>query len=390
MSVLCAVRQKLKAAAKAFGYKGLLPFLYRLYARQPADPNLVVFADNRDRPLPDNFEPLLKLCEERGKTCVVLTGKDFRGIPALIRFIRLYARCGVLFLTDFIAVTDVVPLRPETQVVQLWHACGLGKKWGYAVTSDTWGPGRRIREKYPMYVNQTLVSVSSDDPVLLESYRSAFGCAPETVRALGVPRTDVFFDEAFRKAAAEKARALFPEAAGRKLVLFAPTFRGESIEESYYRLPLRLDAMKEALGEEYALLLRLHPLTRRRAGVSAGDGFVFDTDGKLSMQEALCAADVLITDYSSILFEYLLLNRPIISFIPDLEQYTADRGLFLPYEEMAPGPYVRTQEELVEKLRTVSSWFDPDKQQSYRTRFMSACDGSSTERIYREVFKEQS
>ncbi len=83
----------------------------------------------------------------------------------------------------------------------------------------------------------------------------------------------------------------------------------------------------------------------------------------------------------------MLLERPIISYVYDIDQYISDRGIVDPYDELTPGPYVFTQEDLVEKLATVDEWFDLERTRYYRNEFMSACDGHSTERIFNYVFE---
>lgn len=400
-----AIKKRIKAIVKFIGYKWILPLVYQWYARKPIDEKLVVFADRWDRPMPDNFRGLYEMCKKNGFRCEVLSGESFlhvqqrwerrkEKVKFQYRFIKLFAQCRVLFLADYFPLSDIVTLRPETQVVQLWHGCGLMKKWGYAVTSTGWGTSDKEKKRYPIYVNHTLSTVSSASPVVKEGYRSAFRCDPSIIKPLGSPRTDIYFDKEFHQVAKEKVHSLFPQIGNRKIILYAPTYRGASIARSYINSELDYKGLKKALSDRYVLLTKFHPLM---AGEGLTDSeqleavdFVFDVSKLLKPEEALCAADILIADYSSILFEFLLLERPIVSYIYDIEEYIQDRGLFLPYDQLAPGPYVSTQEELIEKLRTVDDWFDIQRTREYREEFMSACDGHSTERIYRYVFEQAS
>lgn len=396
-----AIKKHVKSVVKFVGYKWVLPLVYKWYARKPIDEKLVIFADHRDRPTPDNFLNMLDLCKKNGFQCVVLSGRPFADkVPKWRRrreklkfhfqFIRLFAQCRALFLVEYFPLAYIVTPRTDTDVVQLWHGCGLMKRMGYAVTSKSWGISPRELKRYPMHTSYTLVSVSS--PGVREGYEEAFRCGMDLVKPLGCPRTDIYFDEEFRQSARQKVRAMIPNIENRKVILYAPTFRGKSIPKSYINCELDYKGLKAALSSQYVMLTKFHPLMASGGLAESGRlqalGFVFDVSKTLTPEEALCAADILITDYSSIMFEYLLLERPMISYIYDIDNYAKDRGLFSPYEQLAPGPYVFTQEELIEKLQTVSEWFDLKKTQRYREKFMSACDGHSTERIYRHVFGE--
>ncbi len=395
---LCSIAKKI---VKFIAYKWVLPLEYKWYARRPIDEKLVVFADHRDRAMPDNFVGLYEMCKRDGYRCEFFSGRSFsKELPKWQRrrekvkfhfqVIRSYAQCRVLFLVEYFPLADIVTPRQGTQVVQLWHGCGIMKRVGYAVTSGSWGMSAREMKRYPMHTSYTLVCISSKGEKVKNGYQEAFRCDPNIIKPLGSPRTDVYFDEAFQKCVKEKVCSLFPEIGGRKIVLYAPTFRGESISRSYIKLDLDFANLKEKLSDRYVIVTKFHPLMAE-GGLSEcdrrqGSGFVFDVSKILLPEEALCAADILITDYSSIIFEYLLLERPIVSFVPDIDEYIEDRGMFFPYDQLAPGPYASTQEELVEKLLTVEDWFDIEKTRRYRQEFMSACDGHSTQRIYDYVF----
>ena len=398
------VRDRIKRVSKYVGYKWILPTVYLWYARRPIEEDLVVFADHREREMPDNFVGLYEMCLKSGYHCEFLSGKSFSSsnpkwmrkklhMQYRFRFMKLYAQSRVVFLVDYFDLADIVKKRPETQVVQLWHACGLLKRWGYAVTSSGWGATEKELKRYPIYVNQTLSVVSSHSMTVKNGYRAAFRCDPEIIKPLGVPRTDSYFNEACVKNARDKIKAVFPEIGDRKIILYAPTFRGKSIPKSYIDHGLDFRTLKNELSKEYAVITKFHPLMVKpglpESGRIMGLGFVFDATHVLTAEEVLPAADILVTDYSSIQFEYLLFERPIISYIYDIDKYVKDRDLFLPYERLAPGPYVFTQAELVEKVKTVDKWFDIEKTQRYKEEFMSACDGRSTERIFQYVFGQE-
>ena len=391
------VRRRTKSVLKLITYKCILPLLYRWWSRKPIDEKLVLFADHRDRPTPDNFLPMIELCEKNGYRCVVLSGRPFSDKlprwtrrPAKVKFqfqfVKLLARSRALFLYDGFPLAFVVQPRPETTVVQLWHGCGAMKMFGYSTLDKAW---RGVTKLYPAHNIYALACVSG--PKAVGPFEEAFRSKPGVVQAIGCPRTDVYFDQKARAAMGKKLRKKFPQLQGKRVVLYAPTFRGNSIAKSHMKLNLVFRQILAQLPDDYVFLVKLHPLTAKSDGISELDriacpGRLFDVSKTLTAEEALCAADILIADYSSILFEYLLLERPIISYIYDIDEYIRDRGLYFPYEQLSPGPYVSTQEELVEKLRTVDEWFDIERTRRYKEEWMSACDGHSTQRVFEAVF----
>lgn len=390
---------RLKRRWNKYLFERLYPRVYQRHAKKPIDERLVVFADDQFSSMPDNFEGIYQRCSQEGYRCELLLQPNYvtarRGwLKAIqqhryrLRFLKLWARSRALFLVDYYRLAYVVQVRPETKVVQLWHGCGAMKIFGYASANKAWGMSAKEMERNPIHINYSLACVSG--PKAIDAFTSAFHSPKGVVQAIGVPRTDIYYDEDFKRTARNKVLKEFPGIGKRKIILYAPTFRGNSLNTSYFNLNMDLKFMGEVLGDRYAFVLKLHPLIRKNgftpAMAKAYEGFVFDATHVLTSEEALCAADVLITDYSSIFFEYLLLERPVISYIYDIKKYTSDRGFFYPYEETAPGPYVYTQGELIKKLQTVEQWFDVERIRRFRHDFMSACDGHSTQRIYEYVF----
>lgn len=391
-----AVRKRLNKVEKYVSYKWILPRVYKKSAREPIDEKLVVFADARDRDMPDNFLGLYAKCKEAGYRCEFLSGRQYsQTLPHWrrkkwkyqIRFIRLFARCKVLFLVDFFPLAYICQPREGTQVVQLWHACGVMKKIGYSALDKPWGMSPKETRQYPPHTTYTLVCASSHRPK--ETFEDAFRCDPDIVKPIGCPRTDIYFDKKFQSEAAKKVRSSIPEIGNRKIILYAPTYRGNNAKKAHTEFMWDIKTIAKELGDEYVLLVKFHPFVKKRMPESQrlrAPGFVFDVTEALKPEEALCAADILISDYSTILFEYMLLERPIISYIYDIDSYIKDRGLYFPYDQLAPGPYVFDSEELLEKLKTVDDWFDIERIRWFKNEFMSGCDGHSTERVFNYVF----
>ena len=109
--------------------------------------------------------------------------------------------------------------------------------------------------------------------------------------------------------------------------------------------------------------------------------FTFDVKKYVDVQELLMVTDLLITDYSSIIFDYAILGRPMIFFPWDLDKYKKERAFYFDYEDFVPGPICFSTEELVEKILSVDKWFDRKKMLEFARKFNNPFDGRASERV---------
>ncbi len=383
----------------------LYPRLYRkACAETPVKPGKVVFLEVRENALSDNCRLLYRALKKRGgyelKTVCLREGIENRKKvrARCLKAIREVADAQVIFVDDSCYFLSSLPMRPETTAVQVWHAAGAFKKFGYSVAELKFGSDRKELERFPVHRNFSYVTVSS--PEVVWAYAEAFHMEDraERIVPVGVSRTDVFFSEAFRKKAAERLHEAVPQAEGRKVVLYAPTFRGKVAEAASPALPdlgLLREAARQGLeaqetAQDVIFLCKHHPFVKKRPPVpEAWKDFVFDVSEEMTIEDLLIVSDVCITDYSSLIFEYSLMERPMLFYAPDLADYHDWRGFYYPYEEMTPGPVVTDSEELARALRGALESFDPGEVRAFRDKFMSGCDGHATERILRLAFGEE-
>ncbi|WP_406727283.1 CDP-glycerol glycerophosphotransferase family protein [Streptomyces sp. GD-15H] len=205
----------------------------------------------------------------------------------------------------------------------------------------------------------------------------------------GYPRNDVYYT-----AGADDIRAIRERlgiAPGRRAVLYAPTHRDY---ETGWVPHLDLAALADRLGEDTVLLVRGHyfydgpasPLTALRRG-----GRLVDVSSYDPVEDLCLAADLLVTDYSSIMFDYANLDRPLVVHADDWDVYRETRGVYFDLTAEAPGPVARTQEELTEIL-TTDAWHDASAAKAravFRRRFCEYDDGRAAERVVRRIFLGQ-
>ena len=298
-----------------------------------------------------------------------------------VEFVKDIATAKYIFTDEASNVLSCVPMRPETIVTQTWHGCGAFKKFGFSTADLIFGLNREQQLKYPFYKNYTYVTLSS--PEVAWAYEEAMNLSdhPEVLKATGISRTDVFFDQKFIADAFEKLHRQMPQSQGKKVILYAPTFRGRVAHgEAPDRLDIRM--FKEALNEEYVLLIKQHPLVRIRPEVPEDcREFAMDVTESMAIDDLLCVSDICISDYSSLVFEYSLFERPMIFFAYDKAEYDDWRGFYYNYEEMTPGPICTENEEMLDYIQHLNTRFDHQQVADFKYKFMRSCDGHATERI---------
>ncbi|MEU3886415.1 CDP-glycerol glycerophosphotransferase family protein [Streptomyces sp. NPDC029041] len=212
-----------------------------------------------------------------------------------------------------------------------------------------------------------------------EMWERAFPSAHETLE-YGYPRNDVYCTASAEDVARVRKELGVPD--GKKALLYAPTHRDYA---TGFETGLDLARFCEAIGDEYVVLLRAHYFYDR--GASRGGGRIIDVTGHRSSEDVCLAADALITDYSSIMFDYANLDRPIVVYADDWDVYRETRGVYFDLMEFPPGRVARTPGELAAVFRD-GSWADESAaslRAAFRERFCQFDDGRAAERVVRRV-----
>ncbi|MGP4024076.1 bifunctional glycosyltransferase/CDP-glycerol:glycerophosphate glycerophosphotransferase [Actinomadura sp. 3N407] len=266
-------------------------------------------------------------------------------------------------------------------VVQTWHGTPL-KRIGFDI-EDVQFANMRYLEKVAKEVPNWSYLISPNafsTPIL----RRAFRYEGEIIET-GYPRNDVLASPD-RDMLAERVRERLGLPPGKRAVLYAPTWRDDNYYgPGKYRLDLRLDLERaaEVLGEDYVLLIRRHPNVVDTVPEVAG-GFVRDVSGYPDIADLFLAADVLMTDYSSLMFDYANTGRPMLFFTYDLEHYRDElRGFYFDFEHEAPGPLLRTSDEVIEALRSIDEVADAyaEPYARFTERFCELDDGKAASRV---------
>lgn len=233
----------------------------------------------------------------------------------------------------------------KTKIVQLWHGTGTIKKLGQSVNE-----GKLARLEYQANQRMTYLIVNSE--YMKKIYQQAFAVDEEKIQVLGMPRTDLMLDVKYQEKSCKSFYQEYPKLKDKRLVLYAPTFRDQEV--GHPSLHLDLKKMAECMPDDTALLLRLHPHVAEsfaRDDWDDYDGKIYNMSEYPQVSTLLFVAEQLITDYSSIVFEYCVLERPMLFYAYDLADFREDgRSFYENYEEYVPGPVCETEDELYQNL----------------------------------------
>ena len=297
------------------------------------------------------------------------------------RLPRLLALADVILLDDYQPVIYRLPPDPRQRIIQLWHASGAFKTVGYSRVGKLGGPSPFWRR----HKNYTAAIVSGQHDV--PYYAEAFGLPEHRVVPTGIPRMDRFFDEEQRAVGRAAARAAFPAIADRRVILFAPTFRGNGPRDAWYAYD-RIDwAGLHAVARERgaAVIVKMHPFVSEVPPIPEPlrDRIIDGTRVPIDVNDLLFAVDLLITDYSSIVFEFSTLRKPMLFFAYDLEEYVASRDFYVPFEEFVPGRIARTFEEVLAAIRDDA--YEQHKVAEFARRHFDHLDSGATDRVIDEL-----
>jgi CDP-glycerol glycerophosphotransferase (TagB/SpsB family) len=335
----------------------------------------------------NSLTPVPSILRETGSESERRGGLPILGLVSAVA--RIYRRSYRVASSRLVIVDDYffpiypVKKRRGVTIVQVWHACGAFKRFGRATLEAEWGADQIFLKWVPIHANYdlTLVSSASIAPI----YAEAFGQSVESISAaFGIPRTDALVPSPRRDAAERAVRERLGLRDGRTTILYAPTFRGADLKGAAAPELLDIAALHRALGSEYRLILRLHPFVKSVIPIPAEVGdFVVDASAEPDANEVMLAGDILVSDYSSIIFEYALLNRPMAFLAPDLAAYERERGFFFDYRSGVPGPVMEETEQLARWIQ--AKQFDLQRVRAFAAASFDVMDGRATERFVSDV-----
>lgn len=317
--------------------------------------------------------------EDKGYEFRYLRRRDTKlGFSFFVKKSYDLARSAYILQDNIFLPMAYIRFSKKVKVVQLWHGTGTIKKFGQSVNEG------RLR-KLEAGANSTITHLIVNSKDTKELYQEAFGISSEKIYLLGLPRTDLLFSLQKKEQYREEFYQEYPGFKGKKIILYAPTFRDKEVKEP--KIEMDITKFLSGLPEEYILILKLHPFVASgfRWEEDKFCGRVWNLSEYNNLTRLLVVSDILITDYSSIIFEYCVLEKPMVFFAYDLEDFSENgRGFYYNYQEYVPGPVCTTTEEMVEIIKNKK--YSLEKVNYFKNKSYEYLDGKANRRLYDTIF----
>lgn len=299
-----------------------------------------------------------------------------------LKYFYLFAKAGIWICDSRLPMYIVKPA--ETVFIQTWHGTPL-KKLGLDM-DDVYMAGETSIEDYKNNFSENTKTwdyLISQNNYSSEIFPRAFDYHKEILE-IGYPRNDVLFrednEEDIRRIKRQMGLPL-----DKGIILYAPTWRDNKyydLGEYKFESSLDFQTLKEEFGDDIIILVKNHYLVVDHIDWGRYEGFVRSFDTNQDISDLYLVSDILITDYSSVMFDYSILRRPIIFYCYDLEEYKDSlRGFYFDFVEEAPGPIVKTTEELIEVLKNYQVKLYEEKYYKFVEKYNHLDDGNASSKV---------
>jgi len=327
---------------------------------------------------PEKYEYLL---ENRNTQIIKFGGREYR---------RALAKSKYWFFNYRVA--DHIYPKKDQVYVQCWHGTPL-KKLGYDLknTNNAMNSEQEIHEKYKLDAKK-FKYILSPSKFASEKFASAWNLVNTNmaykVLEKGYPRNDFLYNYKQDDVSRTVENLKLPK--NKKIILYAPTWRDDQHEVGVgytYKTEVDFDFLRKELENEYIILFRAHYLVANSFDFEKYKGFIYDVSNVDNINDLYIISDVLVTDYSSVFFDYANLKRPMVFYMYDYEKYKDDlRGFYIDIQEL-PGKITKTENELIEAIRETEKFTYSEKYKEFNKKYNYLDDGQASKRVVKECIK---
>lgn len=283
----------------------------------------------------------------------------------LLKLMYHIARSKLVILDSYCIPISLLHHKKELKVIQMWHAIGLMKKAGYASLNTEEGRSLKVAQTLKMHYNYNYAFASSK--ACVDAMSEVFHIDKEKIVIKLLPRVDLLKNKKYQEETKKRIYDSYEILKKKKNILYIPTFRKEETEMS-----LKVKELIDSIDyEKYNLIVKFHP----NSNIVIDNPNVL-TCSSFSSMEMLFVADYIISDYSSIIYEAVILKKPMYFYAFDLEQYEVKRGLFIDYQEEMPGIITSSGEELFQEIEKNN--YDFKKQEQFSKKYLDLSKDSNT------------
>jgi CDP-glycerol glycerophosphotransferase len=283
----------------------------------------------------------------------------------------------------------VLSKRKEQIILSTWHGTPL-KKLGLDI-DEIYSATPLVKMHYVRDASEWNYLISANN-YSTEILRRAFKYTGEVLE-YGYPRNDILYQKDDARSIEIKTGLGIP--LDKKIILYAPTWRDDEyygVGQYKFDLKLELDKLQKELGDDYVVLVRTHYFIADNLDLSRYKKFALNVSYHDEIAELYLISDILITDYSSVFFDFANLKRPILFYAYDYEKYASIlRGFYIDMEEEIPGPLLFTTEDVIDSIKNIDKVSEEykEKYEEFYERFCYLDDGNSSKRISEKVFRKQ-
>lgn len=378
--------------------KGRREFIYkRIFQNRPLKENLVVFESFQGKAYSDSPKYIYEYMHRNNKdyNCVWVLNdaKKIPGSPKTVKRFSLryyYYMARAKYIVSNVRMPNSYIKREGQMYLQTWHGTPLKRLAGDM--ADVHMPGTnsvRYKRNFNRETNKWDYLIAPNQ-YASDIFKRAFWFN-NTMLETGYPRNDVLTNDNHPSIIQHLKKKLdLPK--HKKIILYAPTWRDDEyykVGKYQFSLHLDLERLKEEFGDDYIILLRMHYVIASNMDLTGLEGFAYDVSSYDDVSELYLVSDILITDYSSVFFDYANLKRPILFYTYDIEKYKGQlRGFYIDMETELPGPLLMTNDQVadaIENIDKVSEKYE-ERYQEFYDKFCSWDDGRASEKVVNEVF----
>lgn len=360
---IAAVLNCIYSVFKLFPVKKKITYISRQSHTLPTDFRLVI--REVERRLPEYKQ--ITLIKMIGKSIPEKIGYCFH----MVRQMYHIATSEMLILDTYCIAVSLLRQRKSLIVIQMWHALGAMKKFGYSILDKEEGTSRSFAEAMRMHRNYSYVFSSSE--FCSRFFAEAFQVPMSRMVVMPLPRLDLLYDVAYIETVKEKILKKYPQLSDceKKTIVYAPTFRKESGDFEEKELAEAAERLAESVDyEKYNLVVKFHPLS----GIVLKNKNVIQ-DATFSTIDFCHMADAVILDYSAVVFEIAMLGKPMYFYAFDYDTYMENRDVYIDFKKYVPGIITGEPQSLIKAIE--NNEFDLKRQTKFRNLMISRSKSGS-------------
>jgi CDP-ribitol ribitolphosphotransferase len=304
------------------------------------------------------------------KTKVVILNHKFKNrfyllLQVLIEMFHI-ATSSSCIIDSYVIPVSILKHRKNLIIIQIWHALGAIKKFGYSILDLKEGSSRKTANIFNMHKGYTYIISGSEE--MVPFYKEAFNVDRSIIKPYGLPRIDYLLNKNERYKNIRKIISTYPELISKKNILYAPTFR----KKAHIKIE---DLIKKIDFTKYNLIIKQHHLDKTKQVLDSR--VIYDTT--YNTYELFSVTDYVISDYSAVFFEAAIMEIPMFFYVYDIDKYKERRGLFINIDNNMPGFVSKSAKKIIEAIEDDN--YDLDKIREFKQKYVSNLDGTSTKKI---------